>query len=205
MNSRQPKNVEEVKEIALAIAGLINHFLYGDLKSEFKKDKKRFLKGCALYWDHSEDLHAICFALGNGVAYIADQPEAFGTWTSLIQALQNPVIPQSAKDQINTQIAKLGRPKPAPVKREPSKTRIYLMRNGRNGLFKIGASQNPQHRERTLQSEEPEVHLIEHWPGTMKDEEDLHLRFAEVRVRGEWFRLNAQQVKELLSTAEAAG
>lgn len=66
---------------------------------------------------------------------------------------------------------------------------VYLMKNKRNGLTKIGYSTNPVVREATLQSEEPEVVLIATHPGTKADETELHDRFIIHRVRGEWFRL----------------
>lgn len=46
---------------------------------------------------------------------------------------------------------------PAP---EPTPTHTYIMKNKRNGLYKIGKSINPKHRESTLQSEEPNVILV---------------------------------------------
>lgn len=67
---------------------------------------------------------------------------------------------------------------------------LYLMRNNRNGYYKIGFSRNPSARERTLQSEEPDITLIRQWPGTMFDEVDLHAKFAAQRIRGEWFKLS---------------
>lgn len=67
---------------------------------------------------------------------------------------------------------------------------IYLMRNNRNGYYKIGFSKNPSARERTLQSEEPDITLIRQWPGTMFDEVALHAKFEAQRIRGEWFKLS---------------
>lgn len=37
---------------------------------------------------------------------------------------------------------------------------VYLMKNSRNGLTKIGHSSNPVFREKTLQAEEPEINLL---------------------------------------------
>ena len=68
---------------------------------------------------------------------------------------------------------------------------IYLMINRRNGYIKIGFTTNkPGFREKTLQSEEPEVKLIHASYGfTINDEHDIHGELTQFRVRGEWFDL----------------
>lgn len=79
-----------------------------------------------------------------------------------------------------------------------SVTFIYLMKNSRNNLVKIGYSVDPSFREKTLQSEEPEIDLIASWIGSCEDEQALHRRYKEKRVRGEWFRLSADDVDQLV-------
>lgn len=87
---------------------------------------------------------------------------------------------------------------PRPKKKTPPKAGlIYLMRNTRNGFTKIGFSTNPKHREKTLQSEEPEVELLCSWPGTTDDERSLHAKYAGKRLRGEWFNLSTDEVNEI--------
>ncbi len=71
----------------------------------------------------------------------------------------------------------------------------YIMKNKRNNLYKIGVSNNPKYRERTLQSQEPEIELIKVFKNNIEDE--LHKDYAKHRVRGEWFDLNKIQVKHL--------
>jgi site-specific DNA-adenine methylase len=69
----------------------------------------------------------------------------------------------------------------------------YLMKNKRNGLYKIGKSKNPRIREKTLQSEEPTVEMVKIWEEDI--ESTLHKKYAKQRVRGEWFKLTPIQVK----------
>tara|TARA_R110002050_G_scaffold10521_1_gene35996 strand:- start:292 stop:420 length:129 start_codon:yes stop_codon:yes gene_type:complete len=38
--------------------------------------------------------------------------------------------------------------------------KTYLQKNTRNGLYKIGKSNNPKVREKTLQGEEPEIKMV---------------------------------------------
>lgn len=79
---------------------------------------------------------------------------------------------------------------------------IYLMLNKRNNHFKIGSSKNLFHREKTLQSEEPEVELITFWHGPVSLEAKLHRQFKEKRQRGEWFDLTLKDLKVLKEQLE---
>jgi hypothetical protein len=64
------------------------------------------------------------------------------------------------------------------------------MVNRRNQAIKIGFTRkDPVFREKTLQSEEPDVVLMISWPGTMQEEKDIHEKYRHRRLRGEWFRL----------------
>ncbi|MGB0431639.1 MAG: GIY-YIG nuclease family protein [Bacteroidia bacterium] len=77
---------------------------------------------------------------------------------------------------------------------------IYLMKNFQNGYFKIGESNNPEYREKTLQAQEPDIKLIEAWLAPSRVEKELHKKFADKRLRGEWFNLNENDVEEILQT-----
>lgn len=76
-------------------------------------------------------------------------------------------------------------------------TYIYLMLNHRNGLYKIGRSNNPKKRESTLQSEEPEISLILQFSGTPDTEIALHQQYSNKRIRGEWFKLDTSDVEAI--------
>lgn len=78
---------------------------------------------------------------------------------------------------------------------------LYLMRNQRNGYVKIGFSKNPAYREKTLQSEEPEVSMIFKVEASFGCEGWLHARFAEKRLRGEWFALSEGDVSWIIEHA----
>lgn len=70
---------------------------------------------------------------------------------------------------------------------------LYLMRHT-NGLTKIGRSVQPRAREKTLQAEDPRLEMIFCVDGLGHLENRLHEIFAELRVRGEWFRLEDSHV-----------
>jgi hypothetical protein len=74
----------------------------------------------------------------------------------------------------------------------------YLMKNKRNGLYKIGKSVNPRVRERTLQSEDPDIILVKKWDYEI--ESYLHKEYSDYRVRGEWFNLTPIQVEYICRT-----
>jgi hypothetical protein len=66
---------------------------------------------------------------------------------------------------------------------------VYLMEDLRNGAFKIGRSRTPHKRERTLQSEVPQVALRFSIPADLDHEKQLHAHFDKKNRRGEWFDL----------------
>lgn len=96
-----------------------------------------------------------------------------------------------------------------PKFRNPSKGRtsntnyIYLMLNTRSGYYKIGRSNDPEKREKTLQAEEPDITLIHKWPAPAEYEKKLHDRFKPKRSRGEWFELSQVDVIEIKSIMKA--
>jgi hypothetical protein len=73
----------------------------------------------------------------------------------------------------------------------------YLMLNNRNGYIKIGVSNNPSYREKTLQSEEPEIILIATAPDADL-ERALHREYADYRIRGEWFLLRPENMQRII-------
>ncbi|MBD1365362.1 GIY-YIG nuclease family protein [Mucilaginibacter sp. ZT4R22] len=83
----------------------------------------------------------------------------------------------------------------API--DKSKDYVYLMVNTQTSLIKIGTSNNPVYRERTLHSQEPTVHLIAYWCCGKDVEKNLHAKYAGRRVRGEWFRLGIRELTEI--------
>jgi hypothetical protein len=79
---------------------------------------------------------------------------------------------------------------------------VYLMKNMDNGYYKLGFSDRPEYRERTLQAQEPDVRLLATVSGTKELEQKLELGFAKHRVRGEWFSFSGLA---LSSIAEVFG
>lgn len=69
----------------------------------------------------------------------------------------------------------------------------YMMKDTLSGLYKIGMSVNPKHRERTLQSEKPSIKMVKVFDKNI--EKELHESYKRQRVRGEWFELNKVQVR----------
>lgn len=80
---------------------------------------------------------------------------------------------------------------------EVGKDYLYLMVNTDTMLIKIGRSINPVYRERTLHSQEPDIHLIAVWCCAKDIEKQLHIKFDHKRVRGEWFRLTISDLAEI--------
>lgn len=80
---------------------------------------------------------------------------------------------------------------------------VYLMHDLANDYYKIGISNNPGYRERTLQSEKPTIELViaKEFPVRRiaeAFEAALHKTYEAKRLRGEWFRLDSKDVENLI-------
>lgn len=82
------------------------------------------------------------------------------------------------------------------IPRKPKKTFIYLMRDNATSHIKIGVSKDPAYRERTLLSCVPKIELLFSCWNDAIVEKELHAHFAHLRLRGEWFNLNNEQIEE---------
>jgi len=70
--------------------------------------------------------------------------------------------------------------------------KTYILKDETNNFYKIGKSVNPIIREKTLQSEKPTIKMIKVFNKDI--EKELHNKYKEFRVRGEWFDLNKIQI-----------
>lgn len=86
--------------------------------------------------------------------------------------------------------------------RPPADNYVYLMRDHSNGLTKIGRSNNPDVREKTLRSETPYIEMIGCFEADCSAEKTLHFKYASKRKRGEWFNLNDSDVQSILEQTE---
>lgn len=82
---------------------------------------------------------------------------------------------------------------------------VYLMLDVSNGYYKIGISNRPEYREKTLQSEKPTIEMIcaKKYPNrsvASAIESALHKAYESKRLRGEWFTLDANDVNAIIST-----
>lgn len=73
--------------------------------------------------------------------------------------------------------------------------RVYFAARG--GHIKIGISTNVQHRMQALGTE-----LLASFPGSFRDEQAMHRRFAEFSVGGEWF-LDVPEIRDLIDEIAA--
>lgn len=74
--------------------------------------------------------------------------------------------------------------------------KTYIMHDQRNGYYKIGQSVSPKIRERTLQSEMPLLKMILVCEDNI--EKELHFKYAEKRIRGEWFGLTPDDILDIV-------
>ena len=75
--------------------------------------------------------------------------------------------------------------------------KTYLMKDSNTGLTKIGKAVDPKYRERTLQSEKPTISLFAVCEDNV--ESKLHEQYKDKRVRGEWFNLTGEEIKNIIN------
>jgi hypothetical protein len=102
---------------------------------------------------------------------------------------------QDLKEQAEAEKARRKLEKKVPKPRKP--TFIYLALDEKTEYIKIGRARNPSARERTLQSENPQVTMLSCGPANAELERELHLEYSQYRVRGEWFRLSNDQAEKI--------
>ena len=79
------------------------------------------------------------------------------------------------------------------IKEKKNLTKTYILKDNTNNTYKIGKSINPLKREKTLQSEKPNLKLIKIFENNI--EKELHGLYKDCRLRGEWFKLNNVQLE----------
>jgi len=73
--------------------------------------------------------------------------------------------------------------------------RVYLMHNTRSNEYKIGfTSKSIENRLKEFKLVDPSVEYLFSFAGTLNDEKELHLFFKTKRLRGEWFKLDLDDV-----------
>jgi hypothetical protein len=80
---------------------------------------------------------------------------------------------------------------------------VYLMIDTTNNFHKIGISNNPKYREKTLQSDKPTIELLhkKSFPNRKIAEvleKTLHITYSNKRIRGEWFNLDSDEISEII-------
>lgn len=82
---------------------------------------------------------------------------------------------------------------------------VYFMLDSKNKHYKIGISNEPEWREKTLQSEKPSIKLIAAKKFVNRRiaaniEKALHDSYSHKRKRGEWFQLDQEDIDEIKTT-----
>lgn len=82
---------------------------------------------------------------------------------------------------------------------------VYIMKDETNGAHKIGISNKPEYREKTLQSDKPYIVLLQakEFPSrtiARAFESALHKTYESKHLRGEWFNLSEDEVHEVVQS-----
>lgn len=89
--------------------------------------------------------------------------------------------------------------------KESEECYVYFMFDTKSLLYKIGISNLPEWREKTLQSEKPSIKLIVAKKFVNRRiaanfEKALHDSYSHKRKRGEWFQLDQEDIDEIRIT-----
>lgn len=90
------------------------------------------------------------------------------------------------------------------ARRPAAESYVYFIREGRRGLIKIGYSKRVHARVRGLSAQSGRaMRLLAAMPGGKPEEQELHRRFADARVLGEWFRPHPELLAEIKKVSSA--
>ena len=119
--------------------------------------------------------------------FATDKPE----WADIIE-----LLPQTNNLPIQKEV------------KESEECYVYLMFDTKTLCYKIGISNLPEWREKTLQSQKPSIKLIVAKKFVNRRiaanfEKALHDSYSHKRQRGEWFRLDQEDIDEIKATLES--
>lgn len=95
---------------------------------------------------------------------------------------------------------------PKPPKKPRKKPGYVYLAYCETGHYKIGRSKGPRDRIKALDTKMPvKIELLHSFPADdyVKAEEGLHRAFEDKRVNGEWFDLEKEDLRALMSITEA--
>ena len=79
---------------------------------------------------------------------------------------------------------------------------IYFIQAGRKGPVKIGYTKNNiRDRLKNLQAATAEkLHLIGVLPGEVRNEKELHVKFKDLNIHGEWYKPETELIQYIYSS-----
>lgn len=128
-------------------------------------------------------------------------------WSDLPYLFQNEFPEDEQWKDVLAAIPKIDNRKAALAETRKEECYVYLMKDLRNNCYKIGISNEPVKRERTLQSEQPRMELVAakkyvNRKIALNIEKALHETYKHKRKRGEWFLLDDEDIQEITTTLE---
>lgn len=163
---------------------------YGDMVRQMKRIPS------TVDWEYAKRLPSVSsYKKKFGLAKWQDMMEKFLEYAEEKEEWQD-VIPLFPKTTIETKEIKSA---------NNQECYVYFMHDTKTLCYKIGISNEPDWRERTLQSEKPSIKLIAAKKFVNRRiaaniEKALHESYSHKRKRGEWFNLDQEDIEEIKST-----
>lgn len=141
-----------------------------------------------------DKLNAICELSDKGLIDIIEDSDPSTIFLTYVDAEADESLTEEEEEDRKRRLVEDWK-----IRRSNRKTNLYLMKDEANGFIKVGISNTPEYRERTLQSEKPTIVMIWATEASYQDETFLHRKFSEKRLRGEWFELSDEDIKYIKS------
>ena len=122
-----------------------------------------------------------------------------GTYDSLRAIASENLKKRSVREAVDASLSE-GQKARNEATRHKKRVKVYLIR-AENGLVKIGKTANIESRFSTLNHASPiDLELVHVFDTLFGDEleEELHALYDDRRIKGEWFRLSDQDVREII-------
>lgn len=129
----------------------------------------------------------------------ATDEEAERICRRVYQSVTRSMLQYDGPAVIGHKVGKLEGLRPSPA----TSTRVYAIWAQATDLVKFGTAEDVRRRFSQIKVSSPDVlHLVMDVPGDSALEREIHFRFREHRVRGEWFKTSAEVLEFLAGMVE---
>ena len=153
----------------------------------------------------SWDNHKQCHVPGDQMGFLMTHQEVENLCDLLKKYLQTYTNQEIEEENKNLAISYSRKKPKTQTKRLKRKGHVYLLEDS-GGYIKIGCSQDVKKRIENIQSNNPTIRVLRliETSDIAGLESELHKAFANKRIKGEWFLLTKDDIKQIEEIVETA-